>query len=283
MNPQSIQSVRPDGRRVQFDLGLGHSGARVRPRRPHPRLSAASATHSRAARSAGTRPDIPGAPVFTKVSGAGASAPIDREWRFHHRPRLRPCPRVQSRRWRAPRQGPPVRHGLEGQQVLPRHRARCVRRAPIPTTRGSRCSSSTRIRRTTSARSPSTSPRSSNATSRLPFLVMHDGPKFGDLNTTIPSQVLDNLIAQKRIRLSSSSSIQNGGGDRAGRQARPRVRRALGQVRRVHPGRSACRWWKERRRETHGSKPVAALPWAGVPVPPPRSRWPVAPGGTIAS
>jgi enterochelin esterase-like enzyme len=51
--------------------------------------------------------------------------------------------------------------------------------------------------------------------SKAPFLVVHDGPKLGDVDMTLP-HVLDNLIAQKRVPAQIAILIQNGGGDAQG-------------------------------------------------------------------
>lgn len=50
-----------------------------------------------------------------------------------------------------------------------------------------------------------------------PLLVTHDGPKFGEPDTTLP-RVLDNLIAKKRVPALIAVMIQNGGGDAQGSQ-----------------------------------------------------------------
>ncbi len=52
---------------------------------------------------------------------------------------------------------------------------------------------------------------------KAPFIVTHDGPKFGKPDTTLP-RVLDNLIAQKRVPAMIAVMIQNGGGDAQGSQ-----------------------------------------------------------------
>ena len=49
----------------------------------------------------------------------------------------------------------------------------------------------------------------------VPFIVVHDGPKLGDPDMTLP-HVLDNLIAQHRVPLMIAIMIQNGGGDAQG-------------------------------------------------------------------
>jgi enterochelin esterase-like enzyme len=48
-----------------------------------------------------------------------------------------------------------------------------------------------------------------------PFIVVHDGPKLGEPDMTLP-QVLDNLIAQHRVPAMIAVMIQNGGGDAQG-------------------------------------------------------------------
>jgi enterochelin esterase-like enzyme len=50
-----------------------------------------------------------------------------------------------------------------------------------------------------------------------PFIVVHDGPRMGDPDTTLP-RILDNLIAQQRVPVMVAVLIQNGGGDAQGSQ-----------------------------------------------------------------
>ncbi|HEX6397740.1 MAG TPA: alpha/beta hydrolase-fold protein, partial [Steroidobacteraceae bacterium] len=50
---------------------------------------------------------------------------------------------------------------------------------------------------------------------KAPFLVVHDGPKLGDVDMTLP-HALDNLIAQKRVPAQIAILVQNGGGDAQG-------------------------------------------------------------------
>jgi iron(III)-enterobactin esterase len=50
---------------------------------------------------------------------------------------------------------------------------------------------------------------------RAPFIVVHDGPKLGEPDMTLP-HVLDNLIAQRRVPAMIAIMIQNGGGDAQG-------------------------------------------------------------------
>ncbi|HXC59712.1 MAG TPA: alpha/beta hydrolase-fold protein, partial [Steroidobacteraceae bacterium] len=50
---------------------------------------------------------------------------------------------------------------------------------------------------------------------RAAFIVVHDGPKMGEPDVTLP-RVLDNLIAQKRVPAMVAVMIQNGGGDAQG-------------------------------------------------------------------
>lgn len=50
---------------------------------------------------------------------------------------------------------------------------------------------------------------------RAPFIVVHDGPKLGEPDMTLP-HVLDNLIAQRRVPAMIAVMIQNGGGDAQG-------------------------------------------------------------------
>ena len=50
-----------------------------------------------------------------------------------------------------------------------------------------------------------------------PFMVVHDGPALGHPDRTLP-QVLDNLIAQKRIPVQIAILIAHGGGDAQGHE-----------------------------------------------------------------
>jgi iron(III)-enterobactin esterase len=50
---------------------------------------------------------------------------------------------------------------------------------------------------------------------RAPLIVIHDGPKLGDPDMTLP-HVLDNLIDQHRVPPMIAVMIQNGGGDAQG-------------------------------------------------------------------
>lgn len=48
-----------------------------------------------------------------------------------------------------------------------------------------------------------------------PFIVVHDGPKLGEPDMTLP-HMLDNLIARRRVPAMIAVMIQNGGGDAQG-------------------------------------------------------------------
>ena len=50
---------------------------------------------------------------------------------------------------------------------------------------------------------------------KAPLIVVHDGPKLGDPDMTVP-HVLDNLIDQHRVPAMIAVMIQNGGGDAQG-------------------------------------------------------------------
>lgn len=53
--------------------------------------------------------------------------------------------------------------------------------------------------------------------SRAPFLVVHDGPRLGDIDMSLP-HILDNMIAQQRLPALIAILVQNGGGDAQGSQ-----------------------------------------------------------------
>ena len=160
-------------------------------------------------------PDIPGAPAFTKVTGAGANAPIDKSGDFIIGPDYVPAPEFTSK------DGVP--QGKVHQFVMDSKDskfypgiARDVFGTPDPNNPKSLIVEThpKDYQRAITVYVPAKLKRNK----RAPFLVMHDGPKFGDLNTTIPSQVLDNLIAQKRIPPIVVVAIQNGGGDAQGNE-----------------------------------------------------------------
>jgi len=58
-------------------------------------------------------------------------------------------------------------------------------------------------------------PKQYKAGSKAPFIVIHDGPKLGETDTTVP-RILDSLIAQRRVPVMIAIMIQNGGGDAQG-------------------------------------------------------------------
>jgi iron(III)-enterobactin esterase len=58
-------------------------------------------------------------------------------------------------------------------------------------------------------------PKQYKAGSKTPFIVVHDGPKLGETDTTVP-RILDHLIAQQRVPVMLAIMIQNGGGDAQG-------------------------------------------------------------------
>ena len=105
-----------------------------------------------------------------------------------------------------------IHDGVEGQQVLSRHRARPGRSArPIPTTRRSSIV-------TTSHPAPYTRsvavyvPEQYEPGTMAPFIVSADGPD------QLLFTALDNLIAQKRVPAMVAISIGNGSGDAQGSQ-----------------------------------------------------------------
>jgi enterochelin esterase family protein len=58
-------------------------------------------------------------------------------------------------------------------------------------------------------------PAQYNNSTKAPFIVVHDGPRLGQPDVTLP-QVLDNLIDQHRVPAMIAVMIQNGGGDAQG-------------------------------------------------------------------
>ena len=160
-------------------------------------------------------PDIPGAPAFTKVTGAGANAPIDKSGDFIIGPDYVVAPEFTA--------VDGVPQGKVHQFVMDSKDskfysgiARDVFGTPDPNNPKSLIVEShpKEYQRAITVYVPANYKHGKPA----PFLVMHDGPKPGDANTTIPTQVLDNLIAQKRIPPIVVVAIQNGGGDAQGNE-----------------------------------------------------------------
>jgi enterochelin esterase-like enzyme len=160
-------------------------------------------------------PDIPGAPAFTKVTGAGGNPPIDQSGDFIIGPDY-----VQAPEYAAVDgvpQGkvhqfvmdskdskfyPGIARDVFGTPDPNNPKSLIVDSHPAPYTRAITVYVPAKYKR----KKP------------MPFLVMHDGPKFGDHNSTVPPQLLDNLIAQKRIPPIVVVAIQNGGGDAQGNE-----------------------------------------------------------------
>ena len=160
-------------------------------------------------------PDIPGAPVFTRIAGPGANAPIDKSGDFLIGPDYVPAPEL------AVVDGVP--RGKIHQFVMDSKDskfypgiAREVFGTPDPNNPKS-------LIVETHAKDYQRAitvyvPAQYKPGTKSPFIVMHDGPKSGDPNTTLPPPVLDNLIAQKRIPAIIAIAIQNGGGDAQGNE-----------------------------------------------------------------
>ena len=157
-------------------------------------------------------PDIPGAPAFTKVTG---NAPINKSGDFLIGPDYVQAPEFAA--VDGVPQGkvhqfvmdskdskfyPGIARDVFGTPDPNNPKSLIVDSHPAPYTRAITVYVPAKVKRN----------------KPLPFLVMHDGPKFGDPNTTVPAQVLDNLIAQKRIPAMVLVAIQNGGGDAQGNE-----------------------------------------------------------------
>jgi enterochelin esterase-like enzyme len=159
-------------------------------------------------------PDIPGAPVFTKVAGAGANAPIDKSGDFLIGPDYAPAPELSV--------VDGVPQGKVHQFVMDSKDskfypgiARDVFGTPDPKNPKSLIVEShpKEYQRAITAYVPAQYKPGTKA----PFIVIHDGPKIGEPDTSL-AHVLDNLIAQKRVPAMIAVMIQNGGGDAQGNE-----------------------------------------------------------------
>jgi len=157
-------------------------------------------------------PDIPGAPVFTKVTGKGANAPIDKSGDFLIGPDYAPAPELEPKAvvpqgevWQF------VMHSMDSKfypgiarevfgTVDPNNP-----RTLIVETRAKP------YQRTITVYVPTQYKRGTKA----PFIVTHDGPALDKSDTVLPP-ILDTLIAHGRIPPLIAVMIQNGGGDAQG-------------------------------------------------------------------
>jgi iron(III)-enterobactin esterase len=162
-----------------------------------------------------TRPfDGPGAPSFTKVEGRGANAPIDQNGDFLIGPDYLPAPEMNLKA--------DVPGGRVDQFVMDSKDSKFypgIARKAYGTVDPNNPKTlivethAQPYQRTITVYIPS----QFKGVGRAPFIVTHDGPKFGEPDKTLP-RILDNLIAQKRIPPIVAIMIQNGGGDAQGSQ-----------------------------------------------------------------
>jgi enterochelin esterase-like enzyme len=162
-----------------------------------------------------TRPaDGPGAPKWTVISGAGQNAPVDAEGDFLIGPEYLPAPELTP--------VPGVPEGTVQQFTMESRDSKFypgIAREAFGTVDPN--NPKTLIvqtfdkpwSRAITVYIPAQLKRGKQA----PFIVVHDGPKMGDPDRSLP-HVLDNLIAQKRVPPMIAVMIQNGGGDAQGNQ-----------------------------------------------------------------
>jgi enterochelin esterase family protein len=158
--------------------------------------------------------DAPGAPPFTRVEGRGANAPVDQNGDFLIGPDYLPAPETHLRDTvpggrveqfvmdsKASKFYPGIARKVFGSVDPNNPKTLIVETHEQP------------YRRTITVYIPTPY----EIVGRAPFIVTHDGPKFGEPDKTLP-RILDNLIAQKRIPAMIAVMIQNGGGDAQGSQ-----------------------------------------------------------------
>ena len=162
-----------------------------------------------------TRPaDGPGAPKWTVISGAGKNAPVDAEGDFLIGPEYLPAPELT-----------PVAGVPEGtvQQFTMESKDSKFYPGIAREVFGTVDPNNPKTLIVQTHEKPWSRaitvyiPAQFNRKKKAPFIVVHDGPKLGDPDRSLP-RVLDNLIAQKRVPPMIAVMIQNGGGDAQGNQ-----------------------------------------------------------------
>ncbi len=162
-----------------------------------------------------TRPaDDPGAPKWTVISGASQSAPVDAEGDFLIGPEYAPAPELTpvdgvpagtvqqfTMESKDSKFYPGIARDVFGTVDPDNPKTLIVQTHAQPWTRAITVYVPAQLKRNEPA----------------PFIVVHDGPKLGDLDLALP-RALDNLIAQKRVPPMIAILIQNGGGDAQGSQ-----------------------------------------------------------------
>ena len=160
-----------------------------------------------------TRPvDGPGAPPFTKITGHGANAPINKSGDFVIGPDYAPAPELTV--------VDGVPQGKVQQFVLDSKDSKFysgIARDAFGTVDPDNPKAlivqthAQDYQRTITVYVPA----QYKPNKKAPFIVTHDGPKNGEPDLSLP-HVLDNLIAQKRVPPMVAIMIQNGGGDAQG-------------------------------------------------------------------
>jgi enterochelin esterase-like enzyme len=160
-----------------------------------------------------TRPaDGPGAPKWTVIHGAGTNAPADRNGDFVIGPEYLPPPELsvvdgvphgEVRQFTMDstesRFYPGVARDAFGKVDPDNPKTLIVESHAKPWQRAITVYTPAQLKRGR----------------RIPFIVVHDGPRMGEPDNTLP-RILDNLIAQKRVPAMVAVMIQNGGGDAQG-------------------------------------------------------------------
>jgi enterochelin esterase-like enzyme len=160
-----------------------------------------------------TRPaDGPGAPPFTAITGKGANAPLDKNGDFVIGPEYAPAPELE------PKDGVP--RGLVRQFVMDSVDSKYypgIAREAFGTVDPENPKTlivkihAKPYQRTITVYVPAQYKKGKKA----PFIVTHDGPALDKVDPALPN-ILDNLIAQKRVPAMIAVMIQNGGGDAQG-------------------------------------------------------------------
>ena len=227
-----------------------------------------------------TRPaDGLGAPAFTAITGKGANAPVDKNGDFVIGPDYAPAPeldRVEG-----------VPHGKIQQFTMESKDSKFypgIARDVFGTVDPNNPKTlivethAQDYQRTITVYVPAQYKRGTKA----PFIVIHDGPKLGEPDMTLP-HVLDNLIAQKRVPAMIAMTIQNGGGDAQGSQRGLEYDTMSGKFAEFIEAEVLPAVEKNANVKLT-RKPEAARPWAAARARRRRSRWPgTTPSGTTAS
>jgi iron(III)-enterobactin esterase len=160
-------------------------------------------------------PNAPGSPPWTVIQGAGKNAPVDATGNFLIGPEYRPAPELTA--------VPDVPQGTVQQFTMESKDSKIYPVAIAREKFGTVDPNNPKTLIVETHQKPWSRAITVYIPAQLvrgkpaPFIVVHDGPKMGEPDLTLP-RVLDNLIHQKRVPAMVAVMVQNGGGDAQGHQ-----------------------------------------------------------------